>query len=565
MIKKNKIYLILFLIFTFQYFGINAQNTNKTEIIEYKNLIQKDTINGIYIPKDISDCFSQLNILLCDSLKLEIKKMTEDDFTGTAHLSLGMWIRNNWGLWAGSRLQVYMLNLKFKHPDEMSDFILSCYYKKLQGTPIKVKQEIKIYNKKYKSDSFKTKIKIKAKTIDKKEFLLLDSAYIYADKITEISFQNFDKLPSKILTFENLSSISIENCSNLNWSKTFKLLSKFHNLKKLSLYQNQVKSYPKEISTILSLTTLWIGNDSIKILPETIKKLTHLKELSISNCPKIELSILFNQLVDIDSLRELHLTNNSLDFIPIEISKLKQICVLWLDGNSLKEFPQGIKKMQNLTYLRLFSNKIQNFDFEEGDLPKLTRINLCYNNFIEFPSGLTKLRKIEEIVMWHNKIEKLPDEISNLKNLKSLNLQNNNISNLPSSFCLLDKLEKLDFGNNNLNDSIFNLLFCLKQIKEINLMGNNIKQIPENIHLLENLEKLWLGGNQEIKTIPISFAKLIKLKALGLGDCPNLDYNNIYNALNGLELEQLGLYRNNVSIDNKQKLKKILPKTKIYY
>ena len=38
----------------------------------------------------------------------------------------------------------------------------------------------------------------------------------------------------------------------------------------------------------------------------------------------------------------------------------------------------------------------------------------------------------------------------------------------------------------------------------------HIKQIPENIHLLENLEKLWLGGNQEIKTFPISFAKLIK-------------------------------------------------------
>jgi Leucine-rich repeat (LRR) protein len=96
-------------------------------------------------------------------------------------------------------------------------------------------------------------------------------------------------------------------------------------------------------------------------------------------------------------------------------------------------------------------------------------------------------------------------------------------------------------------------------------MNNNIKQIPENIYLLENLEKLWLGHNKGIETIPISFAKLKKIKSLGLGDCPNLDYNNIFNALNGIELEQLSLVRNKVSIENIQRLKKILPKTKIYY
>lgn len=565
MIKRNIIHLILFLIFTLQYFGINAQNSNKTEIIEYKNLIQKDTINGIYIPKDIYDCFSQLNILLSDSQKLEIKKMTEDEFTGRAYLSLGMWIRNNWGLWAGSRLQVYMLNLKFKHPDEMSDFILSCYYKKLQGIQIKVKQEIKRYNKKYKSYASEPQIKIKARTIDKKEYTDLDSAYIYADKIIGISFQYINKLPNKILTFKNLSSIDIENCPKLNWSKTFKLLNQFQNLKKLSLYKNQIKSYPDEIGTMLGLTTLWIGYDSVKILPQTIRKLSNLQELMISNCPKIELSSLISQLVDLASLTELRLVDNDLNFIPIEINKLQQLKVLWLDGNSFKEIPQGIKELQNLTYLRLYNNRIQNLDFKKGDLPKLIKIDLFYTEFLEFPIGLTKLEKLENIVVRYCKIEKLPDEISNFKNLRLLNLGNNNIAILPSSVCQLEKLEIFDFGYNNLNDSIFKLLFCLKQIKEINLMNNNIKQIPENIYLFENLEKLWLGHNKEIKTIPISFAKLIKLKALGLGDCPNLDYNNIYNALNGLELEQLWLVRNKVSIENIQRLKKILPKTKFYY
>jgi len=565
MIKRSIVRLIFVLIFSFQYFVINAQNPTESEIIEYENLIKKDSINGVYIPKDINDCNNQLNILLPDSIKAEIKKMTEDEFASAAHFGLGMWLRNNWGLWSGSRLQVYMIKLRFDHPDGMSDFILRYYYKNLQGNRINVKREIKRYNKKYKSNTRESQIKIKAKTIDKKEFYDLDSAYIYADKIDEISFQNINKLPCKILTFKNLSSIGIENCPNLNWSRTFKLLNQFQNLKTLSLYQNQVKDYPDEIGTISSLTTLRIGSDSIKILPESIRKLIHLKELSIYRCPILELSNLFNQLADLDSLTELHLTDNSLIFIPLEINKLQQLNELCLDNNLLKEIPQGIKELQNLTYLRLFNNKIRNLDFEKGELPKLLGINLCYNDFIEFPIGLTKLDKLENIVMWYNEIENVPNEISNLKNLKRLNLQNNSISILPNSFCELEKLEIFDFGDNKLNDSIFDLLICLKQLKEINLNNNYLKQIPENIYLFENLEKLRLSGNKEIRTIPSSFTKLKKLKSLGLGDCPNLAFDNVYNVLKGLELVDLGFYGNSISAENMKKLNDLLPKTEIYY
>ena len=39
-----------------------------------------------------------------------------------------MWLRNNWGLWGGSRLQKYMLERKIQHPDSMSAIILEFYY-----------------------------------------------------------------------------------------------------------------------------------------------------------------------------------------------------------------------------------------------------------------------------------------------------------------------------------------------------------------------------------------------------------------------------------------------------
>jgi hypothetical protein len=42
-------------------------------------------------------------------------------------------MRNNWGLWGGSRLQKYFTEKGVGHPDEMSSVILFFYWDWLQG------------------------------------------------------------------------------------------------------------------------------------------------------------------------------------------------------------------------------------------------------------------------------------------------------------------------------------------------------------------------------------------------------------------------------------------------
>jgi len=44
-----------------------------------------------------------------------------------------MWIRNNWGLWGGSRLQSYFAQRGFSEPDGISSIILDEYYGWLKG------------------------------------------------------------------------------------------------------------------------------------------------------------------------------------------------------------------------------------------------------------------------------------------------------------------------------------------------------------------------------------------------------------------------------------------------
>lgn len=107
--------------------------------------VDTDTLRGVYIPKDLEDCFSQINSFWADSTIAEVKGWTEDEFVSKTHFGFGMWIRNNWQLWGGSRLSKYFNEQGIFHPDDMSGIILTAYHRKLNSKPLGVEEEIKYY------------------------------------------------------------------------------------------------------------------------------------------------------------------------------------------------------------------------------------------------------------------------------------------------------------------------------------------------------------------------------------------------------------------------------------
>ncbi len=98
-----------------------------------------------YIPKDLQECFIELDKILPDSIKQSIPTQTEDQFSSRMHMGLGMWMRNNWGLWKGSRLSKYFNERGINHPDDMSGIILDSYYRKNSGKEIKLEEQIIYY------------------------------------------------------------------------------------------------------------------------------------------------------------------------------------------------------------------------------------------------------------------------------------------------------------------------------------------------------------------------------------------------------------------------------------
>lgn len=144
------------LLSSFKYYLINGKldedkillpyiEKSKRYAYEDENRKTIDTLRGVYIPKDLDDCFKQLGVILEDSLIKKIEGMTEDEFVGNAHFGLGMWLRNNWQLWGGGRLAYYFNDMGIHHPDDMSGIILTSYHRHLKGEDIKLEEQIKEY------------------------------------------------------------------------------------------------------------------------------------------------------------------------------------------------------------------------------------------------------------------------------------------------------------------------------------------------------------------------------------------------------------------------------------
>ncbi|MFN0278692.1 MAG: DUF6794 domain-containing protein [Pyrinomonadaceae bacterium] len=95
-----------------------------------KNNLVAETIEGRYIPANLGECFPELDKMLDEVVKYEI--LNSPDMGGYHH-SLGMGIRNNWGLWGSSRLQKYFSDRGVSHAEYMSGVILNYYWEWVHG------------------------------------------------------------------------------------------------------------------------------------------------------------------------------------------------------------------------------------------------------------------------------------------------------------------------------------------------------------------------------------------------------------------------------------------------
>ena len=333
------------------------------------------------------------------------------------------------------------------------------------------------------------------------------------------------------------------------------------NLKRLILYDNQLEKLPNSIGGLSNLQDLTLDRNQLKELPDSIGGLSELERLELKNNKLTELP---DSIGGLSNLQELTLDSNQLEKLPNSIGELSNLKRLLLYGNQLKELPNSIGGLSNLERLILYSNKLEELPDSIGDLNNLRELDLAYNKLKKLPDSIGGLSELRTLRLENNQLKELPDSsIGGLSNLQELVLGSNQLEKLPNSIGELSNLKILLLYCNQLKE-LPNSIGGLSNLQALVIDHNQLEKLPNSIGELSNLERLILHSNK-LEELPDSIGELSNLERLilhsnkleelpdSIGDLNNLreldlTYNQLEelpNSIGGLSnLQELNLNNN---------------------
>jgi len=149
-----------------------------------------------------------------------------------------------------------------------------------------------------------------------------------------------------------------------------------------------------------------------------------------------------------------------------------------LSNKSINQLESSIKLLKNLEKIDLSHNNFDTFPRELLDLKSLKEINLSNNQLNSLPDDLAKLQNLQILDLSYNSLDSFSTSVPSLKILK---LTSNNLSRLPTEIATLDKLKELDLSNNKINQ-IDDIFAKLSTNTNLNLSGNQIYKFSSKEH-----------------------------------------------------------------------------------
>ena len=315
----------------------------------------------------------------------------------------------------------------------------------------------------------------------------LDKAENY---FTSISRSNFSR-------FQHIHELTLVKCGIEEIQSG--AFADLQTLRSLDLRYNRIQTLtPDTFKGLLSLEDLYLSNNPIQVLDGFVFQGIHIDSLEIANCPALtEISgnaftgaVVNSLLINrcnlatlnsdalaplVDSLQELHLTNN---MQPVEIPddsmkglKLKQL-ILFGNGITETKFLADVIAEK----INLDDNPLENIGFD--DYPKLK-----YTKHLSL--ARTKLTSLFQ------------DNLAMLMNLQELNLEDCELTQFNiTAFEHMDDLKVMDLSGNDIHSFSGNFAEELPLLKSLFLENNAIQTVPASLEpLFSRLDNLTLQGN----------------------------------------------------------------------
>lgn len=387
-------------------------------------------VQSHFIPKNLKQCFVEIDKHWNNELKKDITNTTEDKFMADADTVFHSWANQRWVLWGNSRLALYFKNQGVYHPKQMSSIILRTYFRNIRKQPLQLKALINKYKSRLKKGNPNHYYgEVEGKTENKSSYDNMDSILFHKDSINYLEFTDILELPTYLHQFKSLKSIDIYESNHTHIEQVFKTLTKIKPLEELYFFDTYWTYLPESIGRIKHLNTLWMDEMyELKRLPSSISKLKYLEDVSFSECPNLDINHTVELITQLPKLKYLDISYYSNLQTPETISQLDSLKSLWMSDNDFKEIPDCIKHFPNLNSLYLGSNALTQVEFSSGDLPNLKTIYLRSNSIKEFPLSLKHLKKLEKIDLDYNEGIIIPKNMGIFSHLKELSLINCNLS-----------------------------------------------------------------------------------------------------------------------------------------
>ncbi|KAG0319067.1 hypothetical protein BGZ99_005325 [Dissophora globulifera] len=321
--------------------------------------------------------------------------------------------------------------------------------------------------------------------------------------------------PQRFDTVGQWSESSYDPCAPLRWDELFEMDPSSKG--PLWLSNRGLGQIPHEFfDGLRNLRELYMDHNDIKVVPDSLLKLTKLDVLDLSYNSISSFHAAF-KLKKLKNLRRLNLDHNMLtDISPVY--KLKALRELRMNTNFVPYLANAIQNMTKLKILAMESNSLATLPETMGKLGSLCELRLSDNNLRILPDSIGTIRTLQVLALRSNLLEKLPESLKDMENLSTLDLACNRLTSLPSDIVRLPKLTHLDLHDNQLQ-ALPEKIGQLSNLIVLQLCNNQLRELPKDIGRLRDLQDLVLSFNQ-LQFLPDEIGKLSKLQELKFDNNP---------------------------------------------
>ncbi|CAN8196062.1 unnamed protein product [Coccothraustes coccothraustes] len=172
------------------------------------------------------------------------------------------------------------------------------------------------------------------------------------------------------------------------------------------LSKNRLTEVPTELCHFVSLESLNLYHNCIKVIPDAIVNLQMLTYLNLS---RNQLSSLPACLCGLP-LKVLIASNNKLGSLPEEIGQLKQLMELDVSCNEITALPQQIGQLKSLKELNVRRNYLEVLPQELVQLP-LVKFDFSCNKVLVIPICFRKMVQLQVLLLENNPLQSPPAQI----------------------------------------------------------------------------------------------------------------------------------------------------------